>query len=138
MVCWRCARAAWAHNFDDGRSIAASFEELPGTSFVVNGAANGHDAVLTTTSAEMTWRNSWSVGLTFVHSGRANARHLPGPQHPTMGCIRTTDDAMQAISALMRQQPLTAVEVTNNTAGGAAATARNRARPIRGCRAWLG
>jgi len=70
-----------------------------------------------------------------VHSGRANARHLPGPQHPTMGCIRTTDDAMQAISALMRQQPLTAVEVTNNTAGGAAtATARNRNRRIRGRR----
>jgi hypothetical protein len=23
-----------------------------------------------------------------VHSGRANACHLPGPQHPTMGCIR--------------------------------------------------
>jgi len=33
-----------------------------------------------------------------VHSGRANARHLPGPAHPTMGCIRTTDAAMAAIS----------------------------------------
>lgn len=32
-----------------------------------------------------------------LHSGRANAKHLPGPQHPTMGCIRTSDEAMLAI-----------------------------------------
>lgn len=49
-----------------------------------------------------------------VHSGRANARHLPGPQHPTMGCIRTSDDAMSSISAVMARDALTAVEVTNN------------------------
>src|SRR5439155_3543567 len=32
-----------------------------------------------------------------VHSGRANAKNNPGPAHPTIGCIRTTDAAMQEI-----------------------------------------
>jgi hypothetical protein len=34
-------RAAWAHNFDTDRSIAATFQSLPGASFVVNDAAPG-------------------------------------------------------------------------------------------------
>ena len=58
-------RAAWAHNFDPNRSIAATFQSLPGTSFVVNGAAQARDAALVTASAEMAWRNSWSVAATF-------------------------------------------------------------------------
>lgn len=29
-------RAAWAHNFDAGRAIAATLQSLPGTSLVVN------------------------------------------------------------------------------------------------------
>jgi hypothetical protein len=33
-------------------SIAATFETLPGASFVVHGAAQAHDAALTTASAE--------------------------------------------------------------------------------------
>jgi hypothetical protein len=62
-----------------------------------------------------------------VHSGRANARHLPGPQHPTMGCIRTSDDAMSAISGLMRRDALTLIEVIHNNAVGArTASLRNR------------
>jgi uncharacterized protein with beta-barrel porin domain len=32
-------RLAWAHDFDPDRSIAATFQPLPGASFVVNGAA---------------------------------------------------------------------------------------------------
>jgi hypothetical protein len=35
------ARLAWAHHFDPDRSIATTFQALPGTSFVVNGAAQG-------------------------------------------------------------------------------------------------
>lgn len=64
-----------------------------------------------------------------IHSGRANARHLPGPQHPTMGCIRTSDDAMLAIARLMSQDALTSIEVTNNSVTTArAASAQNRIR----------
>lgn len=49
------------------------------------------------------------VGL---HSGRADATHLPGPQHPTMGCIRTADAAMRSIRDFMAADPLTTVQVT--------------------------
>ena len=58
-------RAAWAHNFDPDRSIAATFQALPGASFVVNGAAQAHDAALTTVSAEMTYANGFSLAATF-------------------------------------------------------------------------
>jgi len=66
-----------------------------------------------------------------VHSGRANARHLPGPQHPTMGCIRTTDQAMSAIRGLMKQDPLKTIEVRNNSLGAAhKATTRNQHKTL--------
>jgi uncharacterized protein with beta-barrel porin domain len=32
-------RAAWAHDYTPDRFIAATFQTLPGASFVVNGAA---------------------------------------------------------------------------------------------------
>jgi hypothetical protein len=54
-----------------------------------------------------------------VHSGRVHAHHLPGPQHPTLGCIRTTDNAMSSIINMMATSPLTTVEVRNNTVGAA-------------------
>ena len=63
-----------------------------------------------------------------VHSGRANASESPGPQHLTMGCIRTTDDAMSAIRDLMRNDPLTTIEVTNNDAVRASAPATQHPR----------
>ena len=45
-------RAAWAHDFNTDRVIGATFQTLPGASFVVNGAAQAHDAALVTASAE--------------------------------------------------------------------------------------
>src|SRR5262249_15612723 len=53
-------RFAWAHDFNPDRAIAATFQALPGTSFVVNGAAKASDSALTTASAELKWRNGWS------------------------------------------------------------------------------
>ena len=58
-------RAAWAHNFNTDRSITPVFQTLPGAAFVVNGAAQAHDAALTTASAEMKWLNGWSAAATF-------------------------------------------------------------------------
>jgi uncharacterized protein YhjY with autotransporter beta-barrel domain len=58
-------RAAWAHNFNPDRSIAATFQALPGVSFVVGGAAQARDAALVTASAEMKWRTNWSIAATF-------------------------------------------------------------------------
>jgi uncharacterized protein with beta-barrel porin domain len=58
-------RVAWAHDFDPDRSIAATFQALPGASFVVNGAAQASDSALTTASVEMKWMNGWSAAATF-------------------------------------------------------------------------
>jgi uncharacterized protein with beta-barrel porin domain len=58
-------RFAWAHDFDPDRSIAATFQTLPGSSLVVNGAAQAHDSALTTASVEMKWMNGWSAAATF-------------------------------------------------------------------------
>jgi uncharacterized protein with beta-barrel porin domain len=58
-------RLAWAHDFNSDRSIAATFQSLPGASFVVNGAAQPHDSALTTASAEVKWMNGWSAAATF-------------------------------------------------------------------------
>jgi uncharacterized protein with beta-barrel porin domain len=58
-------RAAWAHDFNPDRAAAATFQTLPGASFVVNGAAQAKDAALTTAAAEVKWRNGFALGATF-------------------------------------------------------------------------
>ncbi|WP_234680559.1 autotransporter outer membrane beta-barrel domain-containing protein [Bradyrhizobium monzae] len=58
-------RAAWAHDFNADRAVAATFQALPGASFVVNGAAQAHDAALTTASAEVKLANGLSLAATF-------------------------------------------------------------------------
>ena len=58
-------RLAWAHDYDTDRSIGATFQTLPGASFVVNGAAQASDSVLTTASIERKWINNWSIAATF-------------------------------------------------------------------------
>lgn len=58
-------RAAWAHDYNPDRAVGATFQSLPGASFVVNGAAQASDSALTTASAEMKWMNGWSAAATF-------------------------------------------------------------------------
>jgi len=58
-------RVAWAHDFNADRNVAATFQTLPGASFVVNGAAQGPDAALTTASAEIKWLNGFSLAGVF-------------------------------------------------------------------------
>jgi len=58
-------RAAWAHDFNPDRNIGATFQALPGASFVVGGAAQAHESALTTASAELKWQNGWSAAATF-------------------------------------------------------------------------
>ncbi len=58
-------RLAWAHDYDPDRSIAATFQTLPGASFVVNGAAQAYDSALVTASVEKKWLNGWSAAATF-------------------------------------------------------------------------
>jgi hypothetical protein len=59
------SRVAWAHDFNTDRFASATFQMLPGASFVVNGAAQARDVALTTASAEMKWTNEWAVAGTF-------------------------------------------------------------------------
>ena len=59
------ARAAWAHDWVTNPALGATFESLPGASFIVNGAAQAHDSALTTASAELKWMNGWSAAATF-------------------------------------------------------------------------
>jgi hypothetical protein len=52
------------------------------------------------------------VGL---HSGRANATNMPGAQHATHGCVRTTDEAMAAIKGIMKGDPITTISIFGNS-----------------------
>ncbi|MFH1345380.1 MAG: autotransporter outer membrane beta-barrel domain-containing protein, partial [Pseudomonadota bacterium] len=58
-------RLAWAYDFNPDRNIGATFQTLPGASFVVNGAQQAHNSALTTAAAEMKWMNGWSAAATF-------------------------------------------------------------------------
>lgn len=58
-------RAAWAHDFNPDRTVGAVFQTLPGSAFVVNGAALARDSALTTASVQMNWLNGWSASGTF-------------------------------------------------------------------------
>ncbi len=58
-------RLAWAHDFNPGRNIGATFQTLPGASFVVGGAAQASDSALVTASVEKKWLNGWSAAATF-------------------------------------------------------------------------
>ena len=71
-------RVAWAHDFDPDRSIAATFQALPGASFAVNGAGQAADSALTTASAELKWTNGWSMAATFEGEFSAVTRSYAG------------------------------------------------------------
>jgi autotransporter-associated beta strand protein len=71
-------RAAWAHDFNPESTALATFQPLPGASFVVNGAAAAHDAALVTASAEMKWPNGVSLAATFEGEFSAVTRSYAG------------------------------------------------------------
>ncbi len=58
-------RAAWAHDTNTDRSATATFQALPGASFVVGGASPAANAALTTASAEMAFISGLSLAATF-------------------------------------------------------------------------
>ena len=55
------ARLAWAHDWVSNPALDASFQALPGTSFVVNGAPVPHDSALTSVGAEMRLTSRWTL-----------------------------------------------------------------------------
>lgn len=58
-------RAAWAHDYNPGSTLTATFQNLGSASFTVNGATPARDAALTTLSAEKIWANGFSLAGTF-------------------------------------------------------------------------
>ncbi len=76
-------RAAWAHDFNPDRIVAATFQALPGASFVVSGARPAANSTLTTASAEMKWLNGWSVAASFEGEFSSVTRSYAG-----MGVVR--------------------------------------------------
>jgi fibronectin-binding autotransporter adhesin len=55
------AQLAWAHDWATNPALNASFENLPGTSFTVNGAAIPKDSALTSAEAEFWLNANWSL-----------------------------------------------------------------------------
>ena len=72
------SRFAWAHDYANDRSIAATFQSLPGASFVVNGAAQSADKALTAFAAELHWRNGLSLAGTFDGEFSGNSSSYDG------------------------------------------------------------
>lgn len=58
-------RLAWAHDSNTDRPVTAAFQNLPGSTFMVNGAQPAANAALVSASAEMKWRNGFSLAATF-------------------------------------------------------------------------
>ncbi|MDO9412061.1 MAG: autotransporter domain-containing protein [Pseudolabrys sp.] len=54
------AKAAWAHDWNTDRAATATFQQLPGATFTVNGAQPSANAALLSLGAEMKWHNGWS------------------------------------------------------------------------------
>jgi uncharacterized protein with beta-barrel porin domain len=71
-------RFAWAHDYGTDRSVGATFQTLPGASFVVNGAAQSPDKALTTASAEVKWRSGVSLAATFEGEFSGNSSSYAG------------------------------------------------------------
>jgi uncharacterized protein with beta-barrel porin domain len=54
-------RLAWAHDWVGNSALGAAFQSLPGSAFIVNGAAPPKDSALTTASAELVMTANWSL-----------------------------------------------------------------------------
>jgi autotransporter-associated beta strand protein len=71
-------RAAWAHDTNPERSAQATFQSLPGASFVVNGAVAARNSALTSASAELAWTNGLSLAATFEGEFSETTRSYAG------------------------------------------------------------
>jgi len=58
-------RAAWAHDYDTGRTINAVFQALPGFGFNVIGASPAADSALVSAGAELKFRNGVALRAKF-------------------------------------------------------------------------
>lgn len=72
------ARAAWAHDEWSSPNITAGFQSLPGSIFVVTGAAPATDLLLASAGVEIGFRNGFSVGARFDGEFAENSTKYSG------------------------------------------------------------
>jgi uncharacterized protein with beta-barrel porin domain len=78
-------RGAWAHDDWSAPNITAGFQALPGSSFVVTGAAPATDLLLASAGVQVGFRNGFSLGAQFDGEFAENSRTYSG-----MGWVRYT------------------------------------------------
>jgi outer membrane autotransporter protein len=78
-------RAAWAHDDWSAPNIIAGFQALPGSSFLVTGAAPATDLLLASAGVQVGFRNGFSLGAKFDGEFAENSRTYSG-----MGWVRYT------------------------------------------------
>jgi uncharacterized protein with beta-barrel porin domain len=71
-------RAAWAHDNWSSPNITAGFQALPGSRFVVTGAAPATDLLLASAGAEVGFRNGYSLGARFDGEFAENSQRYSG------------------------------------------------------------
>jgi outer membrane autotransporter protein len=72
------SRAAWAHDNWSNLDYTASFQQLPGSSFTVTGAAPAKDLLLASGIAEVSFRNGISVAAKFETEQSLHTRTYVG------------------------------------------------------------
>ena len=55
------AKTVWAHDWNTDRAATATFQTLPGATFIVNGAAPSGNAALVSLGGAMDWHNGWTM-----------------------------------------------------------------------------
>jgi uncharacterized protein with beta-barrel porin domain len=78
-------RLAWAHDFGNTPSASAIFQALPGSNFIVNGAAPAADSALVTAGAKYDLMNGWSFLAKFDGEFSSNSSIYSGT-----GIVRKT------------------------------------------------
>jgi outer membrane autotransporter protein len=79
------SRLAWAHDWVSNPSLAASFQALPGTNFIVNGATPANDSALVSTGAELRLVNGVTLLTKLVGEFARGSQTYAG-----MGTVRYT------------------------------------------------
>lgn len=59
------AKVAWAHDWNNDRIATATFQQLPGATFTMNGAAPAPDAALLSLGADLALGHGWTAGAGF-------------------------------------------------------------------------
>jgi uncharacterized protein with beta-barrel porin domain len=72
------ARLAWAHDWVSNPALQAVFQALPGSNFIVNGAALAANSAIVTTAAELRINANWSLLAKFDGEFASNSQTYAG------------------------------------------------------------